>query len=89
MRKNIQTSALFFSTLIFIHTISAETITIVTYNILNFPDAFGSQRIDDFRVVIDYIEPDIVVIQEIQSQAGMNVFLDSVLNVTGSAFEAV
>jgi len=89
LRKNIQTSALFFSTLIFIHTISAETITIVTYNILNFPDAFGSQRIDDFRVVIDYIEPDIVVIQEIQSQTGMNVFLDSVLNFTGSAFEAV
>jgi endonuclease/exonuclease/phosphatase family metal-dependent hydrolase len=89
LSKNIQRPALFFTLFIFIYAATAETITIATYNILNYPDACGLERIDDFRIVIDYIEPDIMVVQEMQSQAGMDVFLDSVLNFTGSAFEAV
>jgi endonuclease/exonuclease/phosphatase family metal-dependent hydrolase len=89
LRKNIQHSVLFFTFFIFTHAISAETITIATFNILNFPDALGLQRIDDFRTVIDYIDPDIVVVQEMQNQVGMDIFLDSILNFTDSAFDAV
>ncbi len=62
---------------------------IVTYNLLNFPDALGMQRIDDIRTVINYIQPDILATQEILSQYAVDLILDSVLNINGDLFEAV
>lgn len=68
---------------------NAETLTIATYNMLNFPNAGGIQRIDDFRAVINYINPDILVVQEMQSQYGVDLFLDSVMTFQNNSFEAV
>jgi endonuclease/exonuclease/phosphatase family metal-dependent hydrolase len=57
---------------------------ITTYNILNFPEALGFQRLDELRSVLDFVSPDIIVVQEIQSQEGVYLFLDSVMrNVNG------
>jgi len=67
----------------------AETINVTTYNILNFPEAFGTQRIDDFQIIIDDIKPDILVVQEMQSQAGVDLFLNSVMNNLNNLFAAV
>ncbi|MCK4452951.1 endonuclease/exonuclease/phosphatase family protein, partial [candidate division WOR-3 bacterium] len=67
----------------------ADTIKIVTYNILNFPEAIGMYRIDDFRKIIDYENPDILVVQEMQSQDGVDLFIDSVMNYHNNLFEAV
>jgi endonuclease/exonuclease/phosphatase family metal-dependent hydrolase len=58
----------------------AQSVRIATYNILNFPDAMGMQRLDDFRAVIDYMNADILVVQEMQSQTGVALFLDSIMN---------
>jgi len=49
----------------------------------------GIQRLDDFRKVIDYVQPDIIAVQEMQNQQGVDLFCDSVLNYPSSAFCAV
>lgn len=67
----------------------ADTIKIITYNILNFPEAIGMYRIDYFRKIIDYENPDILVVQEMQSQDGVDLFIDSVMNYQNNLFEAV
>jgi len=59
---------------------SVDTIRVVTYNILNFPESMGEERIEHFRVVMNEIHPDIVVCQEITYYAGARKFLNSVMN---------
>lgn len=54
----------------------------MTYNILDFPDAIGTQRVPSFRTVIDEVQPDILVVQEMHTSSGVNEFLDDVLNFT-------
>lgn len=53
---------------------------IASYNLLNFPNIAGYQRIKYFRQIMDYLKPDILVVQEMQSQVGMELFRDSILN---------
>jgi endonuclease/exonuclease/phosphatase family metal-dependent hydrolase len=68
--------------------LSAQSVRIATYNILNFPEAMGMQRTDDLRDILEYMDPDILVVQEMQSQAGVALFLDSVLNYYDDAYIA-
>jgi endonuclease/exonuclease/phosphatase family metal-dependent hydrolase len=89
LRKYFFHCVFFCSSLVCFNFLFADTLTIATYNILNFPDAIGMQRIDDFRIVIDYINPDIIAVQELQSQTGLELFLDSVMNYQGNEFEAI
>lgn len=56
-----------------------EVVRIVTYNLLNYPENYSS-RDDDFKKVLNEIDPDIVVVQEMTSQFGVNNFLSDVLN---------
>jgi len=53
---------------------------IVSYNLLNFPNTKGYERIKYFRLIMDYLKPDVLVVQEMQNQFGMELFRDSVLN---------
>jgi len=53
-----------------------EIVRIATYNILNYSD---ETRNPDFKKVLDEIIPDIVVVQEILTQYGVNVFRSGVL----------
>jgi len=57
-----------------------NTARIVTYNILNYPDNYVSRN-PEFQKVLQDIDPDIVVVQEITSQFGVDVFLSGVLGV--------
>jgi len=59
---------------------TALGLRIVTYNILNFPGSTGAARVDDFRIALEEVEPDVLVVQEILSTTGVNMFLDDVLN---------
>lgn len=70
-------------------TAGAATVRIATYNILNFPDAVGYQRLDDLRAAIDFIDPDVLVVQEMQSQAGVDLFLDSIMRQISASFSSV
>ena len=53
-----------------------EIVRIATYNILNYSD---ETRNSDFKKVLDEVKPDIVVVQEILTQYGVNVFRSGAL----------
>lgn len=66
-------------TLIFLP-INSEAVKIATWDILSFPGTTGTSREDDFRKVIDQLDLDILVVQEMLSQAGVDQFLNNVMN---------
>ena len=41
----------------------------MTYNLLNFSDE--NEREDDFIEIIEFIQPDIIIAQEVNGQAGL------------------
>ena len=59
---------------------AADALRIVNYNILNYPGTSASVRNPKFRTILGPLSADVVVVQEITSQAGVNGFLASVLN---------
>lgn len=74
-------------------TVGKERIKLVSYNLLNYPDlsnvtADTTQRNPYFRTIITALEPDILVTQETQSQAGVNGFLSNVMNKTSGNYSA-
>jgi len=68
------------SILLLVHSfcLSQERIKIATYNILNYPN-FANEKNQDFKLILSGINPDIVAVQEIQSQSAVILFRDSVL----------
>jgi endonuclease/exonuclease/phosphatase family metal-dependent hydrolase len=57
-----------------------SALRLCTYNVLNFPGSTGSAREDDFRAVIQEIDPDVLVVQEMLSSSGQTQFLNNVMN---------
>ena len=65
---------------------SQENVKIMTYNLLNYPDVDSAIRNPNFRKVIRNSNPDILVVQEMTSLAGMNGFLSNVMNAYGNVY---
>lgn len=65
---------------------SQENVKIMTYNLLNYPDVDSAIRNPNFRKVIRASIPDILVVQEMTSLAGMNGFLSNVMNAYGNVY---
>jgi endonuclease/exonuclease/phosphatase family metal-dependent hydrolase len=65
-----------------------ENVKIMAYNILNYPGSDANTRNPYFRTVIRNTSPDILVVGEMQSQTGMDGFLNNVLNQTGNTYSA-
>lgn len=69
-----------------------ETLSIVSYNLLNFPDGRDDcgnntvvpNRADTLKKITDYLQPDIFVACEVQTQAGVNAVLNDALNGNGN-----
>lgn len=61
---------------------------IMSYNLLNYPGSDSSIRNPYFRTVISNTVPDVLVVQEILSQAGVDGFLNNVLNYVSSGYVA-
>ncbi len=70
-----------------------DTITLVSYNLLNFPDGRNDcgasninppNRTDTLRKILGYLKPDIFVACEIQTEAGADSVLTRSLNVFGA-----
>ena len=61
---------------------------IMSYNILNYPGSTSSIRNPYFQTTIASVPPDILVVQEMLSQEGVNEFLNDVLNVVSSGYAA-
>jgi hypothetical protein len=75
---------------------SVDTLNVVTYNLLNFPNGgvyslggacsvqeLGPKRWDTLRYILDEIKPDILIVQELQTKAGADSILAKSLNVNG------
>ena len=59
--------------------IYASNARIMTYNILNYQD--DNSRENDYIEIIDFVDPDILVVQEIISQVGFANFKSDVLDI--------
>jgi endonuclease/exonuclease/phosphatase family metal-dependent hydrolase len=60
----------------------------MSYNILNYPGSTSAIRNPYFRTVIANTVPDVLVVQEMLSQDGVNEFLNDVLDVISSEYAA-
>jgi endonuclease/exonuclease/phosphatase family metal-dependent hydrolase len=58
----------------------AEGIRVVSWNILDYPDMNEEPRDEYFRSILELLNPDILVVQEMASAAGVSQFLKEVLN---------
>ena len=64
-----------------------DTLSVMTYNVLNFPGS-TPERVIDFRKVLDLYRPDILVVNEMLSESDMILFMDSTLNYSTSEYSA-
>ncbi|MFM2136443.1 MAG: hypothetical protein RL021_1843 [Bacteroidota bacterium] len=74
-------------------TVGKERIKLMTYNLLNYPNlstlsADTALRNPYFRTVVAAAQPDILVTEENQSQAGVTGFLNNVMNKAIGGFSA-
>lgn len=58
---------------------SQNQYTVMSYNLLNYPGNDTTTRNPYFRTIVSAVLPDILVCQEVTSQAGVNGFLNNVL----------
>ncbi len=73
----------FFILLLFISQISAQdSIRLMTYNLLNFPDA-NPARISYLKTILQYSKPDILLVNELSNETGANEVLVNALNTDG------
>ena len=61
---------------------------IISYNSLNYPGSTAAERNPYFTTVISNTNPDILVMQEMTSQLGVNGFLTNVLILINSNYTA-
>lgn len=59
----------------------AAAIRVVTWNVYNYPSASLALRQPHFRTIVDSLHADVIIAQELNSQAGSDSFLTNVLNV--------
>src|SRR5262245_36851933 len=64
-----------------LHAADASALRIVNYNITNHPSVILASRQPHFRTILGPLGADVVVTQEMQSQAGVDSFRTNVLNV--------
>ncbi len=57
-----------------------DTLRIATWNTLKFPDVNAQNRIPGFRKVLNEMQPDVLVIQELTSESGVDYFKNDILN---------
>ncbi len=70
--------------LIFItfNAITQDTVSVMCYNILNFP-LTSSSKVDSLKYIVQYKNPDIFMVTELTSLYGSNLILNNALNVNG------
>ncbi len=68
--------------------VSYAQVKIVSYNLLNYPGSDTAARNPYFRTVINSLNPDILVVQEITSQSGVDGYLSNVMNVGRTDYSA-
>lgn len=64
---------------------SQDTVSIMYYNILNYPN-INSSRITYLQTIADYVKPDILVVNELTSSQGADNILNQALNTGGVTY---
>ena len=59
-----------------------DTLTVMSYNVLNYPSS-NSGKADTLKPIIKFVQPDIFMINELESSAGATTILTDALNVGG------
>jgi len=54
-----------------------QPVTVMSYNLLNFPTGNLAGREDTLRTIIDHVRPDIFLIQELKTDSGLQLIVDS------------
>jgi endonuclease/exonuclease/phosphatase family metal-dependent hydrolase len=67
---------------------TSERIRIVSWNILDYPDLNGEPREEYFQSVLEYLSPDILVVQEMTSFYGVDQFLKNILKPISKKYKA-
>ena len=65
-----------------------DTIRIATYNVLNYSISNSSDKTNDFRLILEEIDPDILIVQEMINSSGATYFKNSVLNYDGNEYSS-
>ena len=66
---------------------SQETINLMFYNLLNFPEAPPTNRSDILKVIIDNYQPDLFMVCELQSEAGADMILNTSLKTIDNRYK--
>ena len=82
--KNIFFFLVFLPAVIF----SQDTVRVMTYNVLNY-DGNSSSKNNDFKKIIEAVDPDILVVEEIETTSAVGSFLNNVLSDEYSAGDFV
>lgn len=81
---NLRTAllSLFCSAVFLLPATGQDTLTIVAYNILNYPSQ-NSTRYNDLKQIVAYLKPDLMIVSELESNSGASTLLSNAFN-TGS-----
>jgi len=60
--------------------VPAHALRLVDYNVTNYPSVLAGKRSGYFQTILAPLSADVVSVQEMQSQAGVDTFLTNVLN---------
>jgi hypothetical protein len=71
-----------------------DTLVVMSYNLLNFPNGRNdcgtnitiTNRVDTLKKIIQYVKPDILMVCELQDEAGADLILNNALNVNGVTY---
>jgi hypothetical protein len=72
---------------VLISTITFAQIRVMSHNMLNFPDGNISGRVDTLENIIDYFQPHLLMIQELQNESGLIDVTDMMDNLGYGDFE--
>jgi endonuclease/exonuclease/phosphatase family metal-dependent hydrolase len=68
--------------------LAQSPVKIMSYNLLNYPGSDTTFRNPYFRTVVSSVSPDIITVQEMISQAGVDGFLNNVMKSFGRTYSS-
>lgn len=60
-----------------------ESLKILSYNLLNYPNSSSDFRADTLKKIVDYYTPDLFIMEELKSSSGLSTILNNVFNTDG------
>ncbi|MEO0403876.1 MAG: T9SS type A sorting domain-containing protein [Bacteroidota bacterium] len=86
MIKNVGITLLF--ALLIGSAYSQTTINVMSYNVLNYPLGDMQDRADTLKVITDYVQPDLFLLQELKSEEGLQTILQTCFGESETPFMA-